>query len=49
VFFSCFFIADCGSVYNIKVTIAISESVESTDVLRGKEELKVCLLLYDFL
>jgi len=40
------FIADCDSIYNVKVTYAISESSGSADVLRGKDKVTVCIVLY---
>ena len=40
------FIADCDSIYNVKVTYAISESAELRDRLHGKDKVTVCIVLY---
>ena len=40
------FIADCESIYSVRVTYAISESAELPDVLRGKDKVTVCIVLY---
>jgi len=39
-------VADCDSIYSVKVTVAIGESVESTDVLIGKDQVTVCILYH---
>jgi len=38
-------VADHGSIYNVKVTVAVSESVEMAEVLCSKDQARVCMLL----
>jgi len=39
------FVADSDYIYNMKVTYAISESVELTDMLCGRDKVTVCIVL----
>jgi len=40
------FVADGGSIYNVKVTYTIRESSEFMDVLHGKDKVTVCIMSY---
>lgn len=41
----CVVVADHGSIYNVKVTVAVGESVETADVLCDKDPSRVRMLL----
>jgi len=40
------FVADGGSIYNVKVTYTIRSSSELMDVLHGKDKVTVCIVSY---
>jgi len=43
------FLADCDTIYNVKVTYTVSESAVSAGVPHGQDEVTVCVLLYSAL